>query len=273
MLNRRVFCGSLAALAATGPRAQAVERVELPLPSGRSLSLGLWPAAGTARAAVVFSHGLGSQPEAYALLFDALQRAGCLVAAPLHVDSMQHPQRERYTIQQGFGERMADLRTACGYLAARFSALPLAVAGHSYGSLLGWCLGGALAEVGPFRMPAVKAVLAFSSPGVLPMMDRNRSLASLAVPTLVVTGTRDTVPGYVQDWRDHRLVFEQSTQRRGALVVDGGGHELVVDPPTMDKVLPWALDFLEAEVLGQAAARERLAHAASTPGLSWQWRA
>jgi alpha-beta hydrolase superfamily lysophospholipase len=276
MQRRHLLLSSALPLLAQAQTAKPSEILSMTLQGGpgpaREMPLLVWNPSGTAHGQLLFSHGLGGRPQAYTRLMEALQGAGYRVVAPLHVDSTEHPQSKGLSLQQSFFLRLRELGAAAGLLAQQSPQLPLGCVGHSYGSLFSWCLGGGLAELGPLRQPTVRAVLAFSSPGVLPMMQRARSLRSLAVPNLTVSGDADRVPGFVIDPADHRLAFEQAQAPSYLLWLAQGGHELVNDAPSMQRVLPPVLDFLAAHVLGKADAASRLAAFEATQELSLSTR-
>jgi pimeloyl-ACP methyl ester carboxylesterase len=210
----------------------------------------------------LFSTGYGSWPDRYAArLVPALMAAGFAVYAPVHVDSMRHPDRAKFGMQASFMERFADLRATEARAAVAHAGLPVIAVGHSYGTLISLGLGGALARIAPLRLPAVRAVLGFSTPAKIPGLVYPGAYESVEVPAMIVTGTTDTLPaemGYPNAPADHLLPIE-STKRRGyALVVDGADHALV-DAPAFARAAPAAALFLAGHGLGDAAAITRLA--------------
>lgn len=234
--------------------------VDLAVSPTRSTKLTIWAPAAP-KGVVLFSTGHGSWPERYARLVDLLVSSGFAVLAPLHVDSMRYPERDKFTVQQSLPERLADLRATGAYAAKTYPGLPLVAAGHSFGSLMALCQGGALSNMGPFRNPAVKAVLAFSSPGKIPGLIGPNAYAGVAVPMMMVTGTADTIPaamGYPTVPADHLLAAETTPSGSYALVVDGGDHVLVDDAARFAHVAAPVRLFIEAYGLGNAAARASL---------------
>jgi predicted dienelactone hydrolase len=268
--RREVLIGGAAsALAAVAraespsPAAEQVIRIKV---GGRETEATVWaPAKPTGVA--LFSTGHGSWPARYAAVAQVLAGRGIATVAPLHVDSMHHPDRERFTLEAGFGERIADLRAASAHAARTWPGLPMVAAGHSFGSLSALCLAGALPYAGAFRDPAVRAVLAFSSPGRIPGLVQPTAYAGVAVPLLMVTGTADLVPGFVTDSADHLLAPQTVAGPSYALVIEGGGHELVAATDgRFERARPLAELFVQAHGLGDRAAAGRLRAWKPAPG-------
>jgi alpha-beta hydrolase superfamily lysophospholipase len=266
MIGRRTLLAGGAAAAglwAAGARAAAAtpvaeQRQRLRV-GARETEMSVWTPA-KPKAVALFSTGHGSWPSRYAALAQLLATEGVATVAPLHVDSMHHPDRENFTLEAGFGERIADMRAASGHAAATWRDLPVFAAGHSFGTLTALCLGGGLAYAGPFRDPAVRAVLAFSSPGRIPGLVQPTAYTTVSVPVMLVTGTADLVPGFVTDPADHLLAPQTVAGPSYALVVDGAAHELVAAAdPRFRRAVHAAELFVRAHVLGSAAAARQLA--------------
>ncbi|WP_404335482.1 alpha/beta hydrolase family protein [Sphingomonas sp. MMS12-HWE2-04] len=218
--------GLLAAIA--GP-----ETVEVDATPARKATLSIWRPAGTPHGVLLFSTGHGSWPERYEAMIGGMVADGYAVIAPLHVDSMHYADREKFDSRTGFFARIEDMKAASAHAAKAFPGVPVAAMGHSYGSLIGLGMGGALANLLPLRDPSVTAVLAFSSPGLIPGVVRPGAWASLAVPAMLITGTNDLVEGFVTNPADHLQPIEQSPAGdKYALVIKDAGHGLVGEPDT-----------------------------------------
>lgn len=259
---RGVFALALSSLAIVqGAFAAPTASVPLQVSAERATTLAVWEPS-QVRGVVLFSTGHGSWPERYDGLLTAWRDAGFAVVAPLHVDSVKYPGREKFSMQQGFGERLADMKAASGYAAARWPGVPVAAGGHSYGTLISLALGGAMADMAPLRDPSVVAVIGYSSPGRIPGLITPTTYASLAVPVLIVTGDQDLVPGFVADAKDHLYPVESAPAGdKVALVLAGGDHNLIGGEP--EALYARARDvgtaFLQAEVLKDDAAAKVLA--------------
>ncbi|MGE8221131.1 MAG: alpha/beta hydrolase family protein [Stenotrophomonas acidaminiphila] len=258
---RRVFALALASLAlAQHAFAAPSAKVPLQVSPGRATTLAIWEPA-QARGVVLFSSGHGAWPERYERLLQAWADAGFVVLAPLHVDSLKYPGREAFSLQQGFGERLADMRATSAYAHAHWPDVPVAAAGHSLGTLISAVLGGALAGLGPLRDPTVVAVLGYSSPGRIAGLIGPDAYASLAVPLLLVTGDEDRVPGFVSDPADHLYPVQTAPAGgRQAVVLAGGGHNLIGGEPgaLFERALQLGTAFLQAELLDDPRARQLL---------------
>ena len=236
----------------------AAQTVDLAVSPTRSTSMMVWKPA-TVRGVALFSTGHGSAPENYGQLADLLTANGFAVLAPLHVDSRRHPDRAKFGMMNGFFERFADLRAASAYADTQFPGVPTIAVGHSFGSLIALCLGGALPYIGKLRNPAVKAVLCFSTPGKIPNLVQPTAYATLDVPTLLVTGTKDVVPGWATDPADHLYPIESAPAGdKFALVVTGADHDLVEQETPFARAASAVTHFVRGYGLGDAAARRRL---------------
>ena len=222
---------------------------------------------GKPKGVALFSTGWGAAPDGYARLQAVLAMEGFVVLAPVHVDSPAYPDKTAtFDRRQVFMERIADMRAASAHAARAFPGLPVIAEGHSFGSLISLCEGGALANLAPFRNPAVKAVLAFSSAGKIPGLIGPESYKALDLPVMLVTGTTDTVDLFVADPSDHLYPIETSPAgAKYALVLGGGDHSVAHGKvAAFDRAIPAVRLVVEAYGLGDAGAARRLAawHAA-----------
>lgn len=151
--------------------------------------------------------------------------------APLHVDSLEHPDTKAFPGLTTWKARVEDMRA----LVAHIGDAPYVAAGHSYGGLTATMLGGAepvLPEglASPFVHRLAKAVIAFSPPPTIPVLVTQEGYAKLAVPAIIQTGTRDTLPGMAADtpdgWKVHLAAFEAPAAGgdRYGLVLEGANH-------------------------------------------------
>jgi pimeloyl-ACP methyl ester carboxylesterase len=189
---------------------------------------------------VLYLHGLGGHPrrQRTSAIAACLQQ-NLAVLAPVHLDGTRNALLNRLDLQGGYTARIAQTNACTNFIDERWPKLPVSVMGYSYGTLFATMLGGALPGAGAAPWRRVAGIACYSSPGVLPMMDRNTAFNSLRVPMMFVTGTRDVVPGYVSDWRDHQAYFDGAPALGRAashveVVVPGAGHGLINEaPPTL----------------------------------------
>lgn len=246
--------------------APIAETVSVPSPDGRSVDM-LVVAPARPRGVILFSHGGNSAPAATQGIFAHLATEGFAVVAPTHTDSRSLPAERRTGLQEAFPTRTADMRVAAGYAAQRFAGLPQGAVGYSYGALSALVAGGGLSPVVPGRIDGLKAVVMFSSPGsIRGVTDMPGALSQATVPVLMVTGTADTVPGFVTDASQHLVYFDAlpSGDATLLLVKDATHGFLRGNEAGMDEVAPLALDFLRSRLLGDSTAKARFDRAQTT---------
>jgi len=276
-IGRRVFLTGLAA-AALAPVAAHAQAVSIKV-GDRDLELTVVRPA-SPQGVILFSHAASAAPQVYAALFDLWAKAGFMVVAPLHVDSRRHPRVADYTLQTAFPVRIADMAAAGGFIAAAAPGLPVAAAGHSYGSLGSLIRAGALEPMIPGRDPATKAVVTFSSPGPIPGLTGPGAFATVGPPSLMITGDRDVVPGFVPDPKVHLIPFETSPAGgRYAWIGKGVDHFFGnavfgagKDPAqtaAFEQAVALSIVFLKATLLEDAPARAALAAQQTTPSAAF----
>lgn len=237
----------------------AVEKLTVPV-QGRELRISVFRPAEPARGVLFLSHGAGGSPDLMRPLIDRLLGGGFAVVAPLHRDSMTYSPDERDDLQTAFGTRIADLQATSTVAERMFPGLPYGAVGYSYGSLTALIGGGALKNMVGARVPAMKAVASFSSPGLIPGVVTDEGLRSVAVPTLMVTGTKDVVPGFIPDPAQHIHYFEnEPAGNRYLAVANGASHEFVYGREHgYDAAMDITVNFLKAFVLGDKPALRAL---------------
>ncbi|PZR36102.1 alpha/beta fold hydrolase [Caulobacter segnis] len=224
MIDRRCLLAGAVSLVAAPALAASLQT--LTTEDGRQVQVSVWKASGRPRGLILFSHGALSAPGKYENLLEPWRASGFDIAAPLHVDSTDHPDRAKYGMADSWKARLLDMRA----LAKAFAGgKPYVAAGHSYGALVALTLGGVAAERptgfdGSMSDAAVKAVVAFSPPGVTPGLVSADGFKTLARPALVQTGTMDVPPG-APDWRVHLAAFENAPAGdKYGLVLNGVDH-------------------------------------------------
>lgn len=283
-LSRRAVIAGISALAVAARVQASTERsvITLQPTATRSSEISVWRARGRRRGTILFSHGAMSSPRMYPGLIGPWSDAGYDVFAPLHVDSLEHPETAKYPGLASWATRLEDMRA----LSAHVGAKSCIAAGHSYGGLVALTLGGAEAIPPPgitrsLRDPRVRAVLAFSPPAPIPVLITAEGYGKLAVPALIQTGDRDVPPGSndVDGWRLHLTPYDAAVAggSRYALVLSGVDHYFggaickfdLPGPPQIAQLEVAArisTQFLDAYGAGRASARRALDRQLSDSG-------
>lgn len=275
-LSRRELLAGFGALALT-PAAladAAPSLLTLQPTAERRSEVSVWRARGRRRGTILFSHGAMSSPFKYPGLIGPWSEAGYDVFAPLHVDSLDHPDSAKYPGLASWTARIEDMRA----LSAHIGTSSYIAAGHSYGGLVALTLGGAAAVAPPgvsgsLRDPRARAVVAFSPPAPVPALITLEGYAALAVPALIQTGDLDSPPGAPagDGWKLHLAPYEAPAAggSRYALVLAGVDHYFggaickfnLPGPPQTDQLQVAAqisTRFIDAYGAGRASARRAL---------------
>ncbi|MBX7457683.1 alpha/beta hydrolase [Qipengyuania sp. 1NDH17] len=254
---RSAFALGLAALtlaaqpALAGPLSEP-ETVEIATPDKRALPVRVWLPESEKRGVALFSHGYNSWPAAYEALVERLTGEGFAVVAPLHPDSMRSSVEGKIAPQQAFASRMIDMALTSDLVSERFEGLPVLAVGHSFGTLDAMVRAGGLAGFDAPTDDRVSAILAFSSPGKIPGLIGDDAFSSVVLPTMLVTGDSDLVPGVVADPADHRIYAERVAGPSYLVSVEGGDHDLVGDDAMISQVWPAVSGFIATHTLGEA---------------------
>lgn len=268
----RLILVSILSIVTFGAPARAQDRSYEIEVQGQSETIQVWDAKGEPKGLILFGHGWGGRPASYERLFEGWAERGFAVEAPLNLDSGAHPRnaslpRDGMTSAVAIvGQRMLTMLSLREAAAAR--GLPVVLAGHSFGGYVAMSHGEGRWFQGELPGPAPAAVLALSSPGVVPPLVTDETYVGLAVPFMMVTGTQDATGSSMPTWEVHRFAFDRSRAgEKYLLVVEDGGHNLAAldDESLAAPLLAWTSDFLKAYATGDATARAALARNPESP--------
>jgi len=280
------------------PTAIADPRPDYPLPTGKTVphmqrgaEPPLWPDAATRYPILLFSHGYIGSPLSndYVNALAVLASFGYVVAAPFHGDP-----RFTNTTLDSIGDVVYLLTHLTDFIAmqalrplslsatldlllahpqwrdrvdpARIGGFGASMGGESVmlmaGAGLTKTFGQSWSQVtnDPRLKAAVGYVPYFGQP-ILPAFGRDQhGLDGIALPYLAISGTSDTLAPIALTLQGmNRLA---GTRELVALI----GVEHGFDIPSTNDIFTWAVTFLDAEVSGDPAARDRLSRMASVAG-------
>jgi predicted dienelactone hydrolase len=275
---------AIAALLTVTP-ARAAQTLSLTLAAvepGRDATVNVWlpDRAASVLPVIVFSHGNYCEADRYGVLFEAIADAGYAILAPAHLDRAPPPTdpSTRLSGAQTWPARLADMRAVADRLAEIEKRLPggvkldsarMIAAGHSYGGAVAQALGGATmyardgsTAATDARDARFKVVLAWSPPGPIKDFIDASSAKTLAVPMLLVTGTKDFSSMW-PEWRLHAVTYDGAPPGgKTLMVVEGLDHYLgglaclpKETPPQADEAKTVAaamIAFLDAQTKADA---------------------
>lgn len=216
--------------------------IELMAPNDRAVDVRVFSPSGGCAACplIIFSHGAYATYDRYDVLLKEWARNGYVVAAPLHVDSEEHPNRDQYGPREPLKLRVQDYETVASELSAGANDSPgleslsfsgeVIAAGHSYGALIAQVAGGARLDAATgvtFSPEAGRplAVIAISPPSETANFITAEGWAQTDRPMLVVTGTEDITPDFIPEWEMHLASYEAAPAELAyALIFDGMDH-------------------------------------------------
>ena len=224
-------------------------------PAGDTVTTAATPAGGRFPV-VVFSHGLSSQPNDYAIMLRRWARAGFVVAAPIYPHtSYGTAEFNTYDIVNQPADASAVLTSLLALeaggdpLGAQLDADRVAAAGHSAGGIT---TAGLFSAV---RDDRLKAGIVFSGTDF-----RSAPFAGAPAGMLFVHGTQDDTVAYAAG----HTVFEAVPWSRAMLTVTGGDH--LIAGGTVEAVTATTTEFLRWSLYGDDHARHRIPAKAAVGG-------
>jgi fermentation-respiration switch protein FrsA (DUF1100 family) len=213
---------------------------------------------------LLFSHGLGADPEDYAPGTSRLAAAGFVVVAPAYpyTDARAQPVNPVDVVNQPADasavlDAVLALDSGADALAGHLATGAVAALGHSAGGYT------TAALFGIDRDPRLVAGVILSGGAI-------GGFRGAPAPLLFVHGDRDTVVDYATG----RSAYQQVAWPKAFLTLPGAGHADYLRPgsPAFAPVLATVTDFLRWRLYGDAAARARLPGDATVRGVS-RWEA
>jgi hypothetical protein len=193
---------------------------------------------------IVFSHGAYSSKDEYNVVLDHWASHGYVVIAATHSDSTAlGVERGDPEAASGWVDRMADLTFLLNDidslsqrvrgLAGKPDPTRVAATGHSLGALTALALAGVPvidrrdSQRKTFYDERVKVALMISPPGAIPGLVDNGGFASVKVPSLYTTATRDIVMLPDTTWEWHKDSYRIAPAGgRMLIVLKGADHYL-----------------------------------------------
>jgi dienelactone hydrolase len=252
-----------------GWRTAALQRGDRPLPTTIWYPAAGPPGGGLTRDAavamgrfpiVLFSHGLGGQPEGFGDIATALARDGFVVAAPAYPYTRKGSTVDRSDVRNQpadgmfvlaevavLGRRMGD--PVAGHLAtSRMCAAGFSAGGTTTGGMF------TLGRDGRLRCGIIISAGAMEG-----------AFTGPAAPMLFLHGTADTVVNFSRG----RVAYDTLTWPKAFMTMKGQGHGDFLDSKRAGFGPARAVitDFLRWNLYGDLAARERLPAAGSPAGV------
>lgn len=217
---------------------------------------------------VIVAHGLGGSGPRYSELSRSIAAAGFVVAAPTFPVSSSP--MDLGAVSEEAGNQTADLtfvidqllrlnRTVSAVLHRRIDPGRIAIAGHSMGAQT-VLLSGFHPCCHDARVRAAVVIAGYLSGGVGPYA------AAAGLPVLFVHGDRDEIIPLAAG----RAAYAALSAPKHFVTVLDGDHRLGIfsGEERLGALTAVVVDFLAAELKGDAAARDRLQHDGNLPGLT-----
>ena len=207
---------------------------------------------------IVFAHGFGSSPAAYAAVLEAWASAGYVVAAPAFpltaatapggpdlADYVDQPADMSFVVT----EILAESAASTGLLAGMVDPAAVGAAGHSLGGVTTL---GLVADTCCTDARIRAAVVMSGDPITFP----HGTTRPPTIPVLFVHGDADPVVPYVSSVE----AFNGARAPKALLTVEGGGHGSPVEArgQAFGSVVRTTSDFFDRYLKGEQSAQQRL---------------
>jgi predicted dienelactone hydrolase len=203
-----------------------------------------YPTRGTNAPVIIFSPGFGGTNDSYVGLSSSWTSNGYVVIRTSHADSNRVPPvgnaadawatqtqtewRNRVRDVTFIIDSLKDLEQRYPELQGKIDATKIGVGGHSYGAFTAMLIGGVktFPNGTSYADPRVKAIVAMSPQGPGDVRGlTNESFASLTVPAMFMTGTKDTgvTDAETPEWRREAYTLSPAGDK-WLVVLEGARH-------------------------------------------------
>ncbi|MEI6236290.1 MAG: hypothetical protein WCT04_24805 [Planctomycetota bacterium] len=245
---------------------------------------------------IVFSHGFGADKTAFSAISQFVAEHGYVIVHPSHMDGFGRSGNKQGvggigTLRAGGGlaeaisdpakieGRTGDVVAVMDSIEQLYAKVPalknridterIGVGGHSYGAYTSMLMGGVTADLGgikarSFADPRVRCILPISGQGTGQQGLTETSWASLKLPMMTITGSRDQgAGGQGSDWKKEPFKFSPHGDKylvyiEGANHLSFGGGLGARSSGTTDVVKAAALAFWDAYLKHDDKSRELL---------------
>ena len=215
-----------------------------------------YPESGDKMPLIVFSHGFGADKTAFAAISQHVAEHGYVIVHPSHADGFGRSGGKKGAAAFGslrssgglagllsdpakIEGRVADVAAVMDSIEQLYSKVPalkgridttrIGVGGHSYGAYTSMLIGGVTADIGgvkarSFADPRVRCIMPVSAQGTGQQGLTESSWASLKLPMLTMTGSRDQgAGGQGPDWKKEPFTFSPPGDKY-LLFIEGANH-------------------------------------------------
>lgn len=255
-----LFAASLLLMPAGGTTFASVKSADVTLRDaqrGRDIECRVYyPESGTRLPLIIFSHGFGGDRTGFAAISQHVSEQGYVVVHPSHNDGFGRSSAEQglgafRTLRRGtelanqlndpvkIEGRVGDVKSLLDSIEQLYSKVPslkgridatrIGVCGHSYGAYTSMLIGGVTVDLGgrparSFADPRVRCIMPISGQGTGQQGLTEKSFASLKLPMLTITGSRDQgATGQTPEWKKEPFRYSPPGDKY-LVFIEGANH-------------------------------------------------
>ena len=241
---------------------------------------------------VIFSHGLGGTREGYDYFGRYLAGCGYVSVHVQHLGSDDSVWRGKPLMQirnelqksvmkpENALNRPRDVSFAIDQMlelnahdknpfSHRLDSHRIALAGHSFGAWTTLAIAGQTVAGKSLADPRVKAAIAMSAPVHIPQRQSGADFATVNIPTLHLTGTRDEGAAFKMKAADRRIPFDYAARAPAFLIIFNGADHMTFahhlharmtadDDRFHSLITSTSVAFLDAYLRNESAAKQWL---------------